>query len=219
MDEVTYFARLDVGDTVERPKGLVRRTATEPRPIDEVYRRDGRWHPTEILVKDFLGELDDDLVPISAEQAQAVIDGWQRSWRAAEQRHAAASRGEVELRFARVFDRAGADGRPVADPARPGLSRPERGAVAAYLRRAPIALRANGSDPDPFDAGRGDTVPLHVRTDGVWVWSESLAYFAAEYGISPEPELLAHIRAANYAAPREVAGVVLDRAAELALGR
>jgi hypothetical protein len=219
MAEVTYFVRVDAGDTVERPRSLVRRTATEPLPTDEVYQRDGRWHPTDLLARDDLGDLDEQLVPVSAQQAQAVIDRWQQAWRAADERRAAASGADTGLRLAQVFDRPGPDGRPDADPARPALSRAERGAVAAYLRRAPVALRANGSDPDPFDAERGAVVPVHVRTDGVWVWSEALAYFAAEYGIAPEPELLAHIRSANYAAPREVAGAVLDRAADLVLGR
>jgi hypothetical protein len=44
-------------------------------------------------------------------------------------------------------------------------------------------------------------IPLHIHTDGEWVWPESLAYFADRYGFAPDPELLEHIRRRGYRWP------------------
>ena len=73
--------------------------------------------------------------------------------------------------------------------------------MAAYLRGAPLVAVAYGFDPDPFDPRRPQVVPLNIRTDGDWVWSESLAYYADRYGIGPEPELMAHLARRQYQLP------------------
>ena len=92
------------------------------------------------------------------------------------------------------------------------LSGPERVLVAEFLAGAPMVIAAWGSGTDPRD---GDAVvPLHIHTDGLWVWSESLAYHARRYGTPPEPEFLAHIRSRRYRWP-DVTDEVIDRAADL----
>jgi hypothetical protein len=92
-----------------------------------------------------------------------------------------------------------ADGRPVVRTRR--LSGAERAGVAAYLRDAATVAVAWGYGEDPFDPERPEQVPLHLHTDGRWIWSESLAYFAARYGIAPQPEFLAHIERNGYRPP------------------
>jgi hypothetical protein len=79
--------------------------------------------------------------------------------------------------------------------------------VVAYLREAPIVVAGFGFDPDPYDPEGAEVVPLHLHTDGAWVWSASLGYFAERYGMPPEPDLLAHIEQRGYRWPE------LDRAA------
>ncbi|GAA4509613.1 hypothetical protein GCM10023191_071010 [Actinoallomurus oryzae] len=66
----------------------------------------------------------------------------------------------------------------------------------------------------PMAVQAGAVVPSHVHTDGWWIWSEALAYYAWRYGIAPEPEFLRHIRARGYRYP-EVARAALDRAAAM----
>ncbi|WP_203861653.1 hypothetical protein [Plantactinospora mayteni] len=91
------------------------------------------------------------------------------------------------------------------------LAEAERAAVAGYLRGAPMVLACWGLDPDPFDPAQPEVVPAHLRSDGHWVWSESLAYFAERYGVPPEPELLAHIEEQDYEWPVDLDDEVLDR--------
>jgi hypothetical protein len=201
---------------VERPKGLIRRIHTQPYPSDQVLRRDGEWHQTDVLERAALGDLIDELVEIPAEQAAEIARRWRAVTDQLDRDLAAQGRGELGLRLARAVDaRRDAQGRPVVtgEP----LDRFDRVAVGRYLKNAPVAVAAHGLDVDPFDPARPEVVPLHIHTDGLWVWSESLAYFATVHGIAPEPELLAHLRARQYRLP-EVAREVLREAARLAVG-
>jgi hypothetical protein len=52
--------------------------------------------------------------------------------------------------------------------------------------------------PDVLDPRRGEIVPVGLRGDGRWIWSEAAGYYLVEHGIAPEPELLAAIRAARH---------------------
>ncbi|WP_460807737.1 hypothetical protein [Micromonospora zhanjiangensis] len=55
---------------------------------------------------------------------------------------------------------------------------------------------------------------MNMRTDGEWVWSESLAYFADRYGVPPEPDFLRHMAQRQYRLS-EVDQERLDRAVAL----
>ncbi len=74
--------------------------------------------------------------------------------------------------------------------------------MLAYLDGAPVILASRSRDVDAFDASRTDAVPLNFRTDGSWVWPGAVAYYLREHGISPDPELVEHIRAAGYTVPQ-----------------
>jgi hypothetical protein len=54
---------------------------------------------------------------------------------------------------------------------------------------------------DVVDASRGNCVPTSFRTDGTWVWSDASTYYLEAHQLLPDPELVTHIRAANYAPP------------------
>jgi hypothetical protein len=216
VTEPTYYARLGRKDTVERPKGLIRRVHTQPYPSDQVLRRDGEWHSTDVLERAALGDLLDELVEIPAEQAAEIASRWRAVTDRLEHDLTAQGRGELGLRLARSVDtQRDAQGQPVStgEP----LDQFDRVSVGRYLKNAPVVVAAHGFDVDPFDPARPEVVPLHIHTDGLWVWSESLAYFATVYGIGPEPELLAHLRQRQYRLP-EVDREVLRQAARLAVG-
>lgn len=38
-------------------------------------------------------------------------------------------------------------------------------------------------------------MPAGFRTDGVWVWSDQIAYYLDRYGLAPEPALRQHLTA------------------------
>ncbi|MGW4396403.1 hypothetical protein ACWEHA_14015 [Amycolatopsis nivea] len=105
----------------------------------------------------------------------------------------------VELRTPRVYDGLDEAGNPVVE--REALPAEERERVLAYLDSAPVILASRSKDTDAFDPSRTDAVPLNFRTDGSWVWPGAVAYYLREHGISPDPELVGHIRAAGYAMP------------------
>jgi len=44
-------------------------------------------------------------------------------------------------------------------------------------------------------------MPVSYETDGVWIWGGGARYYLERYGLPPEPEFLAHIRANGYVAP------------------
>lgn len=222
--EVDHYVRLAPGDTPNRPSGVLRRTRIRHRYHDEALNRDGEWRPTETIVLSELGRVDDRVVPVGLLAAERVVNWWHSMVReeqrlraerqAAEDRRA--GRDPSLPRVAMAVDRElDETGRPVVRT--PRLHERERAAVAAYLRGAPLVAVAYGFDPDPFDPLRPQVVPLNVRTDGDWVWSESLAYYADRYGIGPEPDLMAHLARRQYQLP-DVDDERVARAAEALRG-
>ena len=96
-----------------------------------------------------------------------------------------------------------------------GLSRfddfDEAEQAAAYLRAGELLLSSPELLEDALAPARGAMVPVSIRTDGSWIWSEATIYYLEEYGLEPDAGLLAHLRAAGFAAP-EVDGATRHRA-------
>ncbi|GAB2934378.1 hypothetical protein GCM10027280_22720 [Micromonospora polyrhachis] len=228
--EIRYYARVAPDDTPDRPSGLLRRVRIGAVDHDEALGRDGQWRATETVELAELGELDDELVPIEAAVADRVTAWWRglverQSGTVAERRSGTVAERKPGTADGPVgHDRPGPrlaaavdaerdeQGQPIVRT--PRLAEPDRTAVATYLRTAPLVAVAYGFDPDPFDPARPEIVPLHFRTDGEWVWSESLAYFAQRYGIAPEVDLLAHLAGRRYQLPAVDESAVI-RAADL----
>ena len=196
--DVAYYVR----PAPDRPQELLRRIRVGWRITDSTLDGSGNWVPTDKLDLAELGELGEDLVRVDHAEAGRI---------AARLTSAPADDGAgATLRWTGIVrDRAG---RP--DAGQPPLDGDERAAVAGYLRGAPIVIAVFGFDEDPLDPGRAPVVPLSIRTDGTWVWSESDGYFAQRYGIPPEPEFFADIRRRGYRWP-EVDDETLMRAARL----
>lgn len=205
-----YFARLAPGDTVERPLSLLRRDQADG---DAALTADGDWQPTESLRRSDAGELRDPVVPVSREQAAAVASRWRALSARQAATMAAQARGELGMRVARSVDQERDEqGRPVVYD--PPLDPGEVPAVVDYLGTAPLLASTTATAVDPFDSSVGEAVPLNLHTDGMWIWSESLAYFAHRYGIAPEPDFLAHIRERRYRFP-DLPPETLARASEV----
>jgi hypothetical protein len=77
--EVLYFGLLDDDDD-GNIVGIIRRTHTLGRPVDESFGRDSTWKPTEFLHKYKLGHNDTDYKPITAQQAHQIIEQWRVKW-------------------------------------------------------------------------------------------------------------------------------------------
>ncbi len=88
---------------------------------------------------------------------------------------------------------------------------PETHLVVAYLCGGEVLLTGSVPLDDAMDPARPRTVPARLRTDGLWIWDEAWAYYLERYGVAPDLELLAHIRAQRYQLPL-VDGAAMHRA-------
>ncbi|MBB5825854.1 hypothetical protein [Micromonospora carbonacea] len=113
-----------------------------------------------------------------------------------------AARPAVPVATARLFD--GVD--PVRGPwfasNRPVVSDPaRRDELLAALRGGVVVAWSSAAMADILSPDRGDVVPMHLRTDGTWLWSEAVGYYLENYGLAPDPELVTHLTGAERAEP------------------
>jgi hypothetical protein len=103
------------------------------------------------------------------------------------------------FRMARIFDGMGPAGRPVVN--RPQLDDLDHDAVLDYLDDAPVVMPGRGYDVDRLDPEGRSAVPIAFHSDGTWVWPAAVNYYLRTYGVSPEPDLVEHIRRNDFAVP------------------
>ncbi|WP_203964280.1 hypothetical protein [Actinocatenispora thailandica] len=70
------------------------------------------------------------------------------------------------------------------------LAPADRRRVSDYLAAGAVVLDSSVRDVDQLDAARGAVLRPVVRTDGTWVWSDRLTYYATEHAVAPEPAFL-----------------------------
>ncbi|MFI7130803.1 hypothetical protein ACIBQ1_34290 [Nonomuraea sp. NPDC050153] len=102
-----------------------------------------------------------------------------------------------EISVARVFDGV-RDGVPYFLPGHPRVQDPR---LTGYLKAGAAILSTMSLDLDRLDPARGAVVPLTFRTDGTWVWTDTVTYYLEEHGIRPDDELCAHIAAQGFRCP------------------
>jgi hypothetical protein len=105
------------------------------------------------------------------------------------------------IRIAELFDPVDEVGGPGFAADRPTLNDPERGDVLAYLEAASAVLTTTALMDDVVNERRRGVVPMSVRTDGEWIWTDAVSYYLRHYGLAPDPELLRHIRTRRYDGP------------------
>ncbi|EFC84677.1 hypothetical protein [Parafrankia sp. EUN1f] len=107
-----------------------------------------------------------------------------------------------EVRVARVFDDVDPVGGPAFAADRPRVDDPWlRDDLLAYLDAGQPVIGTTALMPDLLDPARGEVVPMTMRTDGHWVWTDTVSYYLEEHGLAPEPDLVRHIRLAGMPAP------------------
>jgi hypothetical protein len=107
-----------------------------------------------------------------------------------------AAQMEPEFEVARVFDFADpgtglgfAPDHPVIDDL------DERGKLLGYLRSGHPVLTTTATMTDIVDPQAGDVVPTSFRTDGEWIWTDTVQYYLDHHGLAPDAYLTAHIAA------------------------
>jgi hypothetical protein len=79
-DKITYYAIVGGTRTLDNPYGLVRRLETDWGFTDETIRKDFSWTFTPVIVEWEHGSFDDELVEVSHEQAEKIIQYFRERW-------------------------------------------------------------------------------------------------------------------------------------------
>jgi len=80
-DKVIYYAVVNDLSTRERPAGLFRRTYTETGGLrDEAFSRNLVWKDSSSLVSAERGDLDNDFIEITENEASQLIEQLRARW-------------------------------------------------------------------------------------------------------------------------------------------
>lgn len=112
------------------------------------------------------------------------------------------------IELARVFDLVDPVLGPRFEVGHPVLTDPVETARLLRRLRAGVPLLTTGTTmPDVLDPDRPALVPLTFRTDGEWIWTDTITYYLEQHALAPEPGLLAHLSssAPHPAQPSDVA--------------
>jgi|GEM_PF-471793 hypothetical protein len=78
-DEVAHYALVDDLSSPDRPAGLLRRSYRDGGRRDEVFTQDLIWHRSSLLISAERGDLENEFIEITAEEAGRVADRIRRS--------------------------------------------------------------------------------------------------------------------------------------------
>ncbi|WP_416902592.1 hypothetical protein [Micromonospora echinospora] len=113
-----------------------------------------------------------------------------------------AARPAAPVTTARLFDGVDPERGPWFATNRPVVAdATERDDLLAALRGGVVIAWSSAEMPDILAPDRGDVVPMHLRTDGTWLWSEAVGYYLENYGLAPDPQLVTHLTGDGPAEP------------------
>ena len=189
-DEITYFTRLRPGESIGNPSWLLRRVGSGAELTDELLERDGEWRPTRMLTAVERGDLPGTLRRVPAPLARGIVNYVSMDYRAARRALDPQQAGEFTLRLATA----------AVTSENPPLDAEGRAEFAVFLTGAPLV---------------GEGLEGVYRTDGLWVWPESLAATVLATGAKPQGIFAYHIRLRCYLFPDSVPPQVIERARRL----
>ena len=73
-ESITYFAIVNEFTSRQHPFGVVRRVQHDTGQRDEVFSRNMIWEHTALLYSAERGDLTNDLIPISEEEAHRIVE-------------------------------------------------------------------------------------------------------------------------------------------------
>jgi hypothetical protein len=73
-EAITYYAIVNEFSSREKPFGVVRRVKHDGGQRDEVFSRDLTWKNTALLYSAERGDLTNDMVPISEDEADRIVE-------------------------------------------------------------------------------------------------------------------------------------------------
>jgi hypothetical protein len=72
--KITYYAIIDEFTSRDHPAGVLRRVENEEGEVDEVFGRNLRWEFSPLLYSAERGDLANEFVPISEEEAGRIVE-------------------------------------------------------------------------------------------------------------------------------------------------
>ena len=73
-EKITYYAIVDEYSSIDHPAGVLRRVENNEGEIDEVFSRNLRWEFSPLMYSAERGDLTNDFVPISEEEAEGIVE-------------------------------------------------------------------------------------------------------------------------------------------------
>jgi hypothetical protein len=73
IEKITYYAIIDEFTSRDHPAGVLRRVENDEGEIDEVFSRNLKWEFSPLLYSAERGDLANDFVPISEEEADRIV--------------------------------------------------------------------------------------------------------------------------------------------------
>lgn len=70
--------------------------------------------------------------------------------------------------------------------------------ILKYLEAGALAAAVPGLDEDVLAVPPRIIGPIHIRTDGVWAWPETLAYYVRAYHVALPEEFVEHMRVSGW---------------------
>ena len=101
------------------------------------------------------------------------------------------------VRIARAFDGVDPASGPWFAANHPRLSEDEAARVADLLDAGLAVLATTQRMDDVMEPARGQVVPMTYRTNGSWIWTDTVSYYLRTYGLAPDPDLLAELTASG----------------------
>jgi hypothetical protein len=72
-EAITYYAIVNEVSSREEPFGVIRRVKHSGGQRDEALSRDLTWKPSSLLYSAERGDLTNDMIPISEEEAERIV--------------------------------------------------------------------------------------------------------------------------------------------------
>ena len=73
-EAITYYAIINEFSSREQPFGVVRRVKHDGGQRDEVFSRAMKWEHTALLYSAERGDLTNDLIPITEDEANQIVE-------------------------------------------------------------------------------------------------------------------------------------------------
>jgi len=232
LDLTTDPAALADLDEIDRAAITAAETDPQASALWRAWRApvDGsRWPAARrIFIVTVPAEADADLVQVTARLQEALVAAGEESpqvelcreerpvpvYQGTAVAHAAllwAREAPVSIQLARVFDAVDPETGPSFDSDHPRIDdREEIERLLEYLDGALPVLTSSATMADIIDPAHPDVVPLTFRTDGEWIWTDTVSYYLEQHSIAPDPDLLEHVRASG-PLPPSVSEVALHR--------